>query len=99
MDEGLADAEKVFSYFGYVPFISTCSGSIRHCFAAIEIVVGIAGMIFNILKALFSEDLRSKKFFLNEIYFILRNYVAHGMANIIRGQFELIPFVNLICVL
>jgi hypothetical protein len=87
LDETLGGFEKGLNVLGYIPGVSTFSGTIRILYGKIEIISGLA-------IALISSCFRAND---RQIAHGME-LVVHGIANLGRGLVELIPFFNLICI-
>jgi len=96
LDPALAKIEKTFDDWGWIPVVGTLPGMLRQFLGLVELVAAVAAVVFNIIRGLFIEEREAKMELLKDSEFILHNYARHGIANIVRGQVESIPLVNLI---
>ncbi len=87
LDELLQDFEQTLNVFGYIPIISTFSGSIREAYGSIQVTAGIA---FAILSSLSQNNDRQAEHGVE--------IAIHGFTNMCRATVEAIPFINLITI-
>lgn len=93
MNQLLTSFEKGLNVVGYVPIVSTISGSVRLAYGKLEAIVAIAAIAFHFMAGLIGIEGSAEK---------LRAavpYVLHGFANMGRGLVEILPFINLTCYL
>jgi hypothetical protein len=88
--------ETGLNYAGYIPLVSSLSGSLRIQYGKIEVIGAIATGALLAGQAFFEQngEERSKK--LNRAVEVLTTYATHGVANIFRGILEMIPFLSLV---
>lgn len=96
LDPALASIEKTFDDWGWIPVVGTLPGMLRQFLGLVELVSAVAAVAFNIVRGLFIEDGEEKRELLGVSQFLVDNYATHGIANVVRGQIESIPLVNLI---
>jgi hypothetical protein len=94
LDRTLTAFETGLNYAGYVPILSSFSAPVRAGYGKIEIICGVAAAAIFAIRALLAEGAQ-KEVLWNKSDEALE-YVAHGLANIIRAVFELVPFVSLV---
>jgi len=87
LDELLQDFEQTLNVFGYIPIISTFSGSIREAYGSIQVTAGIA---FAILSSLSQNNDRQTEHGVE--------IAIHGFTNMCRAFIEYVPFLNLITI-
>lgn len=99
IDKGLHKFEKILNIPGYIPVISSFSGQlVRIPYGQLEIIAAVAiGALF-IAKGLLSHDAQQRDKDINYGLFVATHYTLQGLANIVRGTVESIPFVNMLCI-
>ncbi|MBS0606124.1 MAG: hypothetical protein AB7H48_05785 [Parachlamydiales bacterium] len=97
LDQALHTFEKVLNFAGYIPIVSTFSGSIRIAYGKAEVVGAIAAGALLAVKALCNTDAEKRARDFDYAAGVAVNYSIHGLANIGRGFVEAIPIINLSC--
>ncbi len=93
MDEFLTLYERTFNFLGYIPIVSTFSGTARFIYGQVEAIVALAAVAFHFIGSIAGyaghEGQAAKAL----------PYVVHGLANMGRSVVEMIPIINLSCIL
>lgn len=97
LDQALHTFEKVLNFAGYIPIVSTISGSIRIAYGKAEVVGAVAAGALLAIKALCNTDADQRARDMDYAVAVGVNYSIHGLANIGRGFVEAIPIINLSC--
>lgn len=92
LDNICARTEHVLNKTGWIPFVSWVSGGIRLVAGKIMVIAGLVMASFYFFKGIFVNDPS-----LGEHARHYAGYAIHGMGNMCRGLVEMIPFVNLVC--
>ncbi|HSX11399.1 MAG TPA: hypothetical protein VLF94_06780 [Chlamydiales bacterium] len=92
LDQALTPFEKTLNTIGYIPIASMLSGTVRAVYAKVEVIVALALTAFHFIASCFSAGHGEKAA-------RALSYVLHGVANFGRAVVEVIPFVNLSCIL
>jgi hypothetical protein len=87
--------EKGLNIAGYIPVVSTFSGSFRASYGKLEVIAAVAAAALMAVRALFlnAEDRNQE---LKKAVEVLVHYSLHGLANIMRAALEIFPFVSLV---
>lgn len=93
LDRNLSQFEKALNVAGYIPIVSSVSGAVRVLYGKIEVVAAVGTAAISALKALFSDARGSKEWFGRSVMAL--DYALHGVANIVRGYIEMVPFLGL----
>lgn len=95
LDRGFKGIERSLNNWGRIPFVSAFSGMLRQFYGTVQLVASVATIIFNGFRIIAARTNREKK----ELWDDNKRLVVygwHGLANIVRGQIESIPFFNLL---
>jgi hypothetical protein len=87
LDASLKCFEKTLNVFGYIPIISTISGSIRAVYGKVELISGLGIAAISSLSCSYNRNVDHGL-----------ELAVHGLANICRAAVEIIPFVNWLCI-
>ena len=90
----LKSTEKGLNQAGYFPGVSTLSGCCRILLGVVQVVGAVAFSIFKTVALLMKGA--SFKNTMRNVFSYPIMYGGHGLANIVRGSFEAVPFVNLL---
>ncbi len=96
IDSGFEWFEHGLNTAGYLPIVSTVSGSLRVSFGKLEVIGAIVVAAFIAIKALFNPDPIEKYLQLEKATQILVKYSLHGAANVLRGTLEIFPLLSLV---
>jgi hypothetical protein len=92
MDESLTLFESTLNTLGYIPIVSTFSGTARFIYGKVEAIVALAAVAFHFIGSIAGyaghEGQVAKAL----------PYVVHGFANMGRAVVEMIPLINLSCI-
>ncbi len=94
LDKGCFRVERVLNGLGYFPVIQGISGRLRELFGIIQLVTAVVSAVFMILEIILIANQELKKERIQQAQKVLE-YSWHGIANILRGQLETLPVVNL----
>ncbi len=87
IDKTLEQVEnKMLDSVGHFPILSSITGSYRAVLATVQIVVGLAAMVFGIFAACCDDWKLSK---------LGAKYFCHGFANLARASIEVVPLINM----
>jgi hypothetical protein len=95
LNDALASFEKGLNLAGYVPVLSTVSGTLRSTYGKTLIITGVAGGALLAIVALFNSNAKSRKNGLEKAVKFLMTCSLHGIANIGRSRIEMVPFLSL----
>lgn len=89
-DQDKASFEKTLNVLGYFPLLSTGTGPFR-------LIVGIGTIIASAVKAplcLIADQFQRRPYSSSHRCYKHLTYIAHGLANVIRGFIEAWPFIG-----
>lgn len=89
LDLMCARVEKSLNLPGYIPLISTVSGGFRLLAGKVMTSAAIIATVGFLIASVFDDQYceHAKRSI---------DYIAHGLANVLRGSIEFIPFFNLV---
>lgn len=93
LDLGFKGIELSLNNWGRIPFVSAFSGMLRQFYGTVQLVSSVAAIIFNGFRIIAAPPAQKKEFWNDNKRLVV--YGWHGLANIVRGQIESIPFINL----
>jgi hypothetical protein len=96
LNKTLNTFEQGLNIAGYVPIVSTFSGSLRMSYGKFEVIGAIVASAMIAIKALFIANDADRNRELNRAAETFMNYSLHGCANIMRGFIEALPFASLV---
>lgn len=96
LNKTLNSFEGGLNVAGYVPIVSTFSGTLRIAYGKLEVIGAIVAAALIAVRALFLNNAHDRERELRDAVKVLINYSLHGYANIIRGTLEVIPLVSLV---
>ena len=85
LDESFQSFEKMLNVFGYIPIVSSVSGSVRQVYGNVQVIGGLATAVLSSL-----SNQRQAEHGLE--------IAVHGIANMCRSSVEMVPFLNLACI-
>lgn len=96
LDNTFGHFEQGLNIAGYIPLVSSLSGGLRFEYGKLEIIGALAAAAIMCINALFNSDASEKAVLLNKAGEVVIKYSLHGVANMVRGLFEIVPFVSLV---
>lgn len=91
LDKGIRSLEKILNVAGYIPFVSSISGTLRVALGKVEIIGAIAAGALLGIKGIFAPTAELRSTEINYAIGVAATYSLHGFANIGRGIVEVIP--------
>ena len=96
LDKTLYTFEQGLNIAGYIPLVSTFSGSLRISYGKVEVIGSVVAAVLTAFVALCNyHDAEARQRGLGKALEILTTYSLHGIANIFRGTIESVPFLSL----
>jgi hypothetical protein len=95
LNKTLNSFEGGLNIAGYVPVVSTFSGALRINYGKLEVIGAIAAAVLITFRALFLVNASDRDRELKRAIDVFTCYSLHGVANMIRGILEIVPFVSL----
>lgn len=96
LNKNLLITENLLSYCAAIPVCGILPGAIKVGMGIVQTVASLAFSILFILPSIFVKLHNSKNDTFQEIYKFLGDQLLNGMANVVAGCLESIPFVGLI---
>lgn len=96
LNKTLNSFEGGLNIAGYIPIVSTFSGSLRINYGKLEVIGSIVAAALITVRALFLANASDRDRELKRAIDVFTHYSLHGIANIIRGILEVVPFVSLV---
>ncbi len=96
LDFSLDKFEHGLNVAGYIPFVSSFSGGVRAIMGKIEVIGALATAAIMAIGALFNPNAAQRQAQLSKSGEIAVKYSWHGVANILRGALEIVPFLSLV---
>lgn len=90
LNTALTNLELALNVVGYIPFLSTYSGSLRICIGKIELISALAAAAILTIAGANARTENDQR----PIECLV--YAAHGAGNIARGLIEVFPFLSLL---
>lgn len=90
-DEHFANIEKELNFYGHIPFVSSVSGPLRVFVGLVQVISSVVKAPFELIADFYGRSERMNQSRFNHTF---RNviYIAHGVANVLRGCVEVLPF-------